>query len=262
MSELKRCFVIAPIGSEGSATRRRSDQVLKHIIRAAAEECGYTDVIRADKISEPGLITAQILEHIIEDEIVIADLTEHNPNVFYELAIRHASRKPFVQLIEQGEKIPFDLTGWRTIHVNHQDMDSVEAARTELCNQIRSAEQRPDEFPSPISMSMNLGVLSRSSDPEKQSLAQLARAMGEMGSELIALRNNFDILDKLKTWQIVSDRLLSFEKTLEELSRGVDSSGYDIGDVISELASLESKIDALDISGIESRLDALENQLE
>jgi phage gp29-like protein len=77
----KLCFVIAPIGEEGSDVRRRSDQVLKHVIAPAAKECGY-ETIRADKISEPGMITSQVIQHLLEDALVIADLTGRNPNVF------------------------------------------------------------------------------------------------------------------------------------------------------------------------------------
>jgi hypothetical protein len=47
MAGKKTCFLIAPIGAEGSEIRKRSDQVLKHILNPAAGECGYT-VIRAD----------------------------------------------------------------------------------------------------------------------------------------------------------------------------------------------------------------------
>ena len=110
----KTCFVISPIGEEGSDTRERSDQVLKHIITEPIEKLGYT-VIRADKISEPGIITTQVIEYIVDAELVIADLTEKNPNVFYELAIRHAIRKPLVQMIKKGETIPFDVAATRII---------------------------------------------------------------------------------------------------------------------------------------------------
>ena len=57
----------------------------------------------------PGLITAQVIQNLVEWELVIADLSEHNPNVFYELAVRHALKKPIVQLIQAGQKIPFDV---------------------------------------------------------------------------------------------------------------------------------------------------------
>jgi len=53
------CFVIAPIGEESSEIRRRSDQILTHIIEPVAKECGYEEVIRADRISAPGMITGQ-----------------------------------------------------------------------------------------------------------------------------------------------------------------------------------------------------------
>lgn len=96
----KICFVISPIGEEGSEVRERSDQILKHIITSSVEQLGYT-IIRADKIAEPGIITTQIIEHIVDAKLVIADFTDKNPNVFYELAIRHAIRKPLVQMIKK-----------------------------------------------------------------------------------------------------------------------------------------------------------------
>ncbi len=61
----KICFVISPIGEEDTETRKRSDQVLKHIITGPVEQLGY-EVIRADKISEPGIITTQIIQYIVD----------------------------------------------------------------------------------------------------------------------------------------------------------------------------------------------------
>src|SRR5262245_29205679 len=87
--ETKTCFVIAPIGEQDSVVRKRSDQIFKYLIGPAAQECGYT-ALRADQIAEPGIITTQVIQHIVDDPLVVADLTGRNPNVFYELAIRHA----------------------------------------------------------------------------------------------------------------------------------------------------------------------------
>ena len=127
----KICFIIAPIGEPETDIRRRSDQILKHLLTPALKDFGYKPV-RADKISEPGIITSQVIQHIIEDALVIADLTGWNPNVFYELAIRHVLKKPFIHIIEKGEKIPFDVAPNRTIHVDHRDLDSVEEAVIEI----------------------------------------------------------------------------------------------------------------------------------
>src|SRR4051812_20577518 len=101
----KRRFGIAPNCEQKFETWERSDQVLKYIIRPAVEQCGYS-AMRADEIDQPGMITSQVIQHVVEDPLVVADLTDRNPNVFYELAVRHALRKPLVQLIKKGEQIP------------------------------------------------------------------------------------------------------------------------------------------------------------
>src|SRR5215217_1908457 len=115
----KSCFVIAPIGERDSEIRKRSDKVLRQIIRPAVKECGY-EAVRADEIEKPGLISRQVVRRIMDDDLVVADLTGHNPNVFYELAVRHAVGKPLVQLIDRDEKVPFDVSTMRTIEINHR----------------------------------------------------------------------------------------------------------------------------------------------
>ncbi len=172
----KECFVIAPIGDAESDTRKRSDQILKHVIAPAAKECGYK-AIRADQISEPGMITSQVIQHIVDDPLVIADLTERNPNVFYELAIRHAIRKPLVQIIKKGEQIPFDVAGTRTIHVDHHDLDSVEEAKTEIIAQVKSLEADSSTMETPISVSLDLQLLKQSDNPAQRSLADVLSAI-------------------------------------------------------------------------------------
>ncbi len=106
----------SPDRREGSETRRRSDQILKHVMSPTAEKCGYV-ATRADEIAEPGLITHQIIRQLIDDDLVIADLAEENPNAYYEPAIRHAIRKPVVQIIQAGEVIPFDVQDANTLHL-------------------------------------------------------------------------------------------------------------------------------------------------
>jgi hypothetical protein len=111
-------------------------------------------LVRADQIGAAGLITAQIIEHIVRSKLVIADLSFHNPNVFYELALRHAVRKPIVQLIRVGDRIPFDLSQFRTVVIDNTDIytlvPQLETYRTEIANQIRMALESTSEGDNPI----------------------------------------------------------------------------------------------------------------
>jgi hypothetical protein len=149
------------------------------VIRPAATECGYS-AIRADEIADAGLITSQIIQHIVEDPLVIADLTGHNPNVFYELAIRHAVRKPFIQLIEVGETIPFDVGNLRTVDVDHRDLDSVEKCKAALIRHIRAIEATPEDVESPISVAIDLHQLRRSDNPVEQSNAEILESLADL----------------------------------------------------------------------------------
>lgn len=169
------CFVISPIGDANSESRIRSDQVLKHVIYPATTAAGYTkeNVKRSGQIPQPGMISSQVIQHLYDDDLVIADLSDHNANVFYELSFRHATRKPVVLLIRTGERIPFDVTTNRVIHYNLADWDSRDNCVTELTNQIAAALANPMQADNPISAGMTFKALSGSQDPTEQTLATL-----------------------------------------------------------------------------------------
>ena len=85
---------------------------------------------------------------------MIADLSFHNPNVFYELAIRHAARLPVVQIIRLADRIPFDLHQVRTIRIDTSDIYAlvprIDTYRAEIANQARRALDDPDSIDNPI----------------------------------------------------------------------------------------------------------------
>lgn len=172
-------FVISPIGDPDSPERKRADQILNHVIEPIVSEFGYK-AVRSDKIDKPGIITSQIVNHIINDPLVVADLTERNPNVFYELAIRHAIRKPVIQLIRKGERIPFDVSTQRTIQIDHKDLDSVDEAKKELRKQIKAVVEDPTLVDSPLSVAVDLQFLKRSGDPESKAIAELREILQDL----------------------------------------------------------------------------------
>ena len=150
----KICFFIAPIGDEGSEERMHSDLFLGQIVEPVLTQLGFK-VIRADKINSAGMITSQIIEHIINSEIVVADLSFHNPNVFYELSLRHAQNKPTIHIIRKCDKIPFDINTFRTITIDDSSiytlLPQLESYKTQLSSQVRKLIESPEEFENPIS---------------------------------------------------------------------------------------------------------------
>lgn len=149
------CFYITPIGEADSLERKHSDLFLGSIIEPALATFKLK-VIRADAIDKPGMITRQIIEYILRSKLVIADLSFHNPNVFYELALRHAAGLPIVQIVRKADKIPFDVNQMRTIVIDDSDIytlvPKIETYRSEVSNQVRRSLEEGVQNDNPISI--------------------------------------------------------------------------------------------------------------
>lgn len=191
----KECFIICPIGEDGTETRERSDKLLRHLFEPVAKICQY-QAVRADKISQPGIITRQIIDKLLESPLVIADLTDQNPNVLYELAIRHATRKPLVQIIKKGQSLPFDIAVTRVIQVDHQDLDSVAEGKTELEKQIRAVEANPADYDNPISTTIELQKLHEGGDVVKEGILEILGQLHELSYRMSLLEHRIKAVDQ------------------------------------------------------------------
>ncbi|MFD1710376.1 hypothetical protein FVQ98_03965 [Ottowia sp. GY511] len=127
-------FVIGPIGDKdaesGSPARiayERAIEVLEEIIEPACKFCGLQSV-RADQISRTGEINDQIFRRLRDAYLVIADVSGANPNVMYELGLRHSTGKLTVQIGER-DHLPFDISAIRTIRFKRTPNGIVEARR-------------------------------------------------------------------------------------------------------------------------------------
>jgi hypothetical protein len=122
---MDRCFVISPIGLEGSPIREHADFVFYFIIQPALKTCGI-EAVRSDHMSTPGRITDQVLSEILNDRLCIAVLTGNNPNVFYELALALGAGRPTILLAKKGEEPPFDVRDLRVITYDLNPRDLLE----------------------------------------------------------------------------------------------------------------------------------------
>lgn len=118
MPKSKSCLIIGPYGVSGSEERVWSDWLVQAIIKPVVEhmDFGYRASRTIDD-PQPGAITRRIMSSIRDADLVVADLTWSNPNVYYELALRHATGKPFIHLARQGTQIPFDIKVMNVVEV-------------------------------------------------------------------------------------------------------------------------------------------------
>lgn len=119
----KSCFFISPIGEDGSEQRRLSDKVREFMSHQVLEGLGYR-IRRADDINKVGKITEDIIREIINSNLVVALLDYENPNVYYELALRHATFKICLSIAsrETVAKLPFDMSQERVFKFPMKDM--------------------------------------------------------------------------------------------------------------------------------------------
>lgn len=134
---MKKCFVVSPIGDEGSDTRSNADKLYKYIIKPVCEICDF-EAIRVDQLNDANSITQTIIEFLDDADLVIADITEHNPNVFYEIGYRTRTKRPIIHLKAKNEKLPFDINAIRTFEYDLTDLDNVEEIKERLAQTIKS----------------------------------------------------------------------------------------------------------------------------
>lgn len=107
----KTIAFICPLGDEGSETRIRSDNIYNDIIMPIAEDLDY-ECTRADKQFGSNLMS-DIVKMVVDADIVIADLSDRNPNVYYEFGIRNALKGKCIPIINKMSDIPFDIKYFR-----------------------------------------------------------------------------------------------------------------------------------------------------
>lgn len=145
----KKCFIITPIGNENSDIFRKAKGVIESVIKPILEKYGFDDIKPAYEIMESGMISNQIINRIINDDLVVANLTGNNPNVMYELAIRHGVAKPIIHICEKETGLPFDIKDSRTIFYK-DDMLGVQELQRDFDNFVEQTDYSKDYSDNPI----------------------------------------------------------------------------------------------------------------
>ncbi len=192
MNNDKTCFFISGIGQVNSETRIQSDYIMG-LLKDTLDDLGY-NVIRADTVTSPGSITHRIIDDLFESELVVADLSGKNQNVYYELAVRHATNKPYIQIIEseQIQHIPFDLHHHRTLPYSFDTTGKNDDGKNEgFKKQIRdflvSSEYSSHKIKNPIAeISPNIKFLNKDIHTEEELIFDIIHVLSSKTRHNIA----------------------------------------------------------------------------
>ena len=124
------------------------DDVYLGFIEPVLEEAGFT-VGRADNIESQQNILRDIVEKIDQSTLIIADLTGANPNVFYELGLAHAIRRPVILITQSVSDVPFDLKSYRLLEYSTHFLDILKA-KEQLASYARGCASGTLKFGSPV----------------------------------------------------------------------------------------------------------------
>lgn len=132
---LDTCFVMMPFGEW-------FDRYYAEIYVPAIKEAGF-EPVRADELFTTGSVVEQIWEQIEKAKLLLADLSGKNPNVFYELGLAHAAKKPVVFTAGELDDVPFDLRHLRVIIYDIREPEWASRLRKSVADYLRNAAKEP-----------------------------------------------------------------------------------------------------------------------
>jgi hypothetical protein len=158
----RRCFVIMPFGKklDEADVEVDFDEVYEKFIKPTVENAGLK-CIRCDEVDEAGNIHKRMFQLIWQSDVAIADVSIPNPNVFYELGIRHALRKAVTIIIRnKNSNLPFNIINMNAVEYDFVDGKGDENARIRIGNAM-STGLKDDRSDSHVRETLNLKISDR-----------------------------------------------------------------------------------------------------
>lgn len=244
---MKRLFVAMPYGIRRAPLDYEEpdktsvidfDAVWEGILQPAVPAAFETK--RADELRQPGLIDRMYNEWLFDADIVLADLTFGNANVYYELGIRQAlSRKGTVLVACKGTKLPFDVRNQYVIHYDYFAAPTLRGFQQELYQAIGNASIQ--EIDSPVHVFLPGLVVRRyqGEKPPEARIEELTRRIQELEAALRDQRSQDEeerLLQKLREattaprvlslHQLISARDIKSVRLLEQLAISLRDASY------------------------------------
>ncbi|MBN1762485.1 MAG: hypothetical protein JW878_05345 [Methanomicrobia archaeon] len=146
MSEDKEiCFVIMPISKTTTKhTKAYWTRHFKDFLKPLIEENSSLEARRSKPLR--GGVLSEIITALVTSPVVVADITDQNPNVFWELGVRQSFKHGTVMIAEEGTKLPFDVGGKGTLFYSNDRLKNEDFRRDfkEALADCLSNPERPD----------------------------------------------------------------------------------------------------------------------
>ncbi len=185
----KKCFIITPIGAEGTQIREQADEITR-LSKEVLKEYGYEEknVIVQHQSTDIGMINHSIFSNIQHADLIIANLSGHNPNVYYELAIADAFDKRVICFSNDPSNIPFDQKDRKAYKINFDfsGPNKFEKQLRSIMENIDKISQIKNPLKQFISSAKIEDMISKktdSIDPE-EAIKQIAISMNELNRRI------------------------------------------------------------------------------
>lgn len=192
MKNEKRCYVIMPFSDTKSCTEKEWTEIFEHVIKPAVEESGLGYKCERSRAKRENIIKG-IINDLNTAQVVISDLTDYNPNVFYELGVRHTLQNRTI-LIAQDEKfIPSDLMNYPTVFYECSPK-GVDKFKKEIKEQLKEIETNPERADNPVADFLSNRNITLISSDKKANLAKLAALISELSYNIEAVDSIREII--------------------------------------------------------------------
>ncbi len=178
MNNKKKCFVIMPVSATKSCTESEWNGIYEHMIKPAVtgSRLGY-NCERSKPMT--GAFIRDILDGLNRADVVIADLTDRNPNVCYELGIRHTLKKRTILIAQNIEDVPSDLQSYWVVTYK-KDLTGASEFKKRVREILREMQKDPEKSDSPVADFLGIKNIYISSYEKSANLKKLAALISEL----------------------------------------------------------------------------------
>jgi len=177
-------FVIMPFSGTECCSEEKWNEIYEHIFIPAIENSGYK-CERA--LPSTGSLIESIIYKLKESSIVLADITDKNPNVFYELGVRHSLSNRTIIVAQDPKYIPSDLKGYWAIIYGTGPKD-VDKFKNDIKRIITEIESNPDKEDNPVSKFIKSENIIISKYKQKEDVKKLNSLLTEFSGNRIILQ--------------------------------------------------------------------------